>query len=208
MKFIAVTAVFAASAVALAGAPVDYVKEIQPLLAQHCYQCHGATQPKHGLRLDTAAFALKGGLSGPAIKPGKSSDSLLVQLISGTHKDITRMPYKKPPLSDAQVALVRRWIDEGAKAPAYEVPGSKAHWAFVAPKRPEVPKVISKEVISPKSRNLAPLNTQSLITNYSHPIDAFIHARLAKEALAPSPEAASRWTCSACRPSRRKWMRL
>jgi mono/diheme cytochrome c family protein len=189
MKFIAVTAVFAASAVALAGAPVDYVKEIQPLLAQHCYQCHGATQPKHGLRLDTAAFALKGGLSGPAIKPGKSSDSLLVQLISGTHKDITRMPYKKPPLSDAQVALVRRWIDEGAKAPAYEVPGSKAHWAFVAPKRPEVPKVISKEVISPKSRNLAPLNTQSLITNYSHPIDAFIHARLAKEALAPSPEA-------------------
>jgi len=192
MKFIAVIGTLVASATALVGAPADYGKEIQPLLAQNCYQCHGATQPKHGLRLDTAAFALKGGQSGPAIKPGKSSDSLLVQVISGTHKDLTRMPYKKPPLSAAQIALVRRWIDEGAKAPANEVPGSKAHWAFVAPKRPQVPRVISKEVISPKdgkAAKSAPLNTQSLITNHSHPIDAFIRARLAKEKLTPSPEA-------------------
>ena len=189
MKFIAVIGSLVASAAALPAAPVDYVKEIQPLLAQHCYQCHGATQPKRGLRLDTAAFALKGGQSGPAVQPGKSSDSLLVEVIAGTHKDITRMPYKKPPLSEAQVALVRRWIDEGAKAPANEVPGSKVHWAFVAPKRPEVPKVISKEVISPKAGKSAPLNTQSLITNYSHPIDSFIRARLAKEQLTPSPEA-------------------
>ncbi len=187
MKFIAVIGTIAASTAALAAAPVDYVKEIQPLLAQHCYQCHGATQPKHGLRLDTAAFALKGGQGGPAILPGKSSDSLLVQVISGTHKDITRMPYKKPPLPDAQIALVRRWIDEGAKAPANEQPGSKAHWSFVAPKRPEVPKVIGKEVISPKAGKSDPLNTQSLIT--THPIDAFIYARLAKEKLSPSPEA-------------------
>ncbi|MEQ2007122.1 MAG: PSD1 and planctomycete cytochrome C domain-containing protein [Limisphaerales bacterium] len=189
MKFIAAIGTLALSAAAHAAAPVDYAKEIQPLLAQNCYQCHGATQPKHGLRLDTAAFALKGGQSGPAIKPGKSSDSLLVQVISGTHKDITRMPYKKPPLSAAQIALVRRWIDEGAKAPANEVPRSKAHWAFVAPKRPEVPKVIRREVISPKAGKSAPLNTQSQITNHLHPIDAFIRARLAKEKLTPSPEA-------------------
>ena len=174
-------------------APVDYAREIQPLLAQHCYQCHGAMQPKHGLRLDTAASALKGGQSGPAFTPGKASASLLVQVISGTHKDITRMPYKKPPLSDAQIALVRRWIDEGAKAPANEVPGSKMHWAFVAPQRPEVPRVISKEVTSNspgKAAKFAPLNTQSLIANYSHPIDAFIRRRLAAEGLAPRPAAA------------------
>ncbi len=171
MKLIVAIGTLAASATALVGAPVDYVKDIQPLLAQNCYQCHGATQPKHGLRLDTAAFALKGGQSGPAIKPGNSSDSLLVQVISGTHKDITRMPYKKPPLSDGQIALVRQWVDEGAKAPANEVPGSKAHWAFVAPTRPAVPAIA---------------NRQSPIIN---PIDAFILARLAKEKLAPSPEA-------------------
>ena len=61
-----------------------------------------------------------------------------------------------------------------------------------APQRPEVPRVISKEVISNppgKAAKFAPLNTQSLIANYSHPIDAFIHARLAKEQLTPSPEA-------------------
>ncbi|KAF0179370.1 MAG: cytochrome c553 [Limisphaerales bacterium] len=171
MKLNAAIGTLAASAAALVAAPVDYVREIQPLLAQNCYQCHGATQPKHGLRLDTAALALKGGQAGPAIKPGKSSDSLLVQVISGTHKDLARMPYKKPPLSAAQIALVRRWIDEGAKAPANEVPGSKAHWAFVAPKRPAVPTIG---------------NRQSAI---AHPIDAFIRARLAKEKLTPSPEA-------------------
>lgn len=171
MKFIAVIGMFAASAAALAAAPVDYVKEIKPLLREQCYQCHGATQPKHGLRLDTAASALKGGQTGPAIKPGKSSDSLLVQVISGTHQDITRMPYKKPPLSAAQIALVRRWIDEGAKAPAGEQADAKAHWAFIAPKRPPVPQIG---------------NRQSAIAN---PIDAFILARLAKEKLAPSPEA-------------------
>ncbi|MFA6545494.1 MAG: DUF1549 domain-containing protein, partial [Limisphaerales bacterium] len=171
MKLIAAIGTLAASAVTLAAAPVDYVKEIQPLLAQHCYQCHGATQPKHGLRLDTAASALKGGQTGPAIKPGKSSDSLLVQVISGTHKDITRMPYKKPPLSDKQIALVRRWVDEGAKAPANEQPGSKVHWAFVAPRRPAVPEVQSSK-----------FKVQS-------PIDAFIRARLVKEKLTPSPEA-------------------
>ncbi len=155
----------------LHSATVDYAVEVRPILAQHCYQCHGATQPKHGLRLDTAAFALKGGKNGPAILPGKSSDSLLVQVISGTHKDITRMPYKKPPLSAAQIALVRRWIDEGAKAPAGEVPGSKVHWSFVAPTRPAVPAIG---------------NRQPAIAN---PIDAFIRARLAKEQLTPSPEA-------------------
>ncbi|MSU28170.1 MAG: DUF1549 domain-containing protein, partial [Pedosphaera sp.] len=164
MKFNAVIGMLSLSATALVAAPVDYVKEIQPLLAQHCYQCHGATQPKHGLRLDTAAFAIKGGQSGAAIKPGNSSDSLLVQVISGTHKDITRMPYKKPPLSEAQVTLVRRWIDEGAKAPANEQPGSKVHWSFVVPKQAAAP---------------AP----------GHPIDAFIRSRLAKEKLTPSPEA-------------------
>jgi len=187
----------------LPSAPVDYAVEVRPILAQHCYQCHGATQPKHGLRLDTAAFALKGGKSGPAIQPGKSSDSLLVQVISGTHKDITRMPYKKPPLSDAQIALVRRWIDEGAKAPANEVPGSKVHWSFVAPKRPAVPSVQYSVTSnqSAKGRTDTKLNTEHWPLNTSpssHPIDAFIHARLAKEKLSPS---------SACRPSPPTWTR-
>jgi len=69
--------------VELFAAPVDYLREIRPLLSQNCYQCHGASQQKHGLRLDTAALAVKGGEHGPAILPGRSDASLLVQVLMG-----------------------------------------------------------------------------------------------------------------------------
>src|SRR5687767_9185875 len=83
-----------------AGAPVDYVKEVKPVLVEHCYRCHGASQQKSGLRLDTAAFALKGGENGAGYRPGQSGESLLIQAVKGTHDDISQMPYKKPPLAD------------------------------------------------------------------------------------------------------------
>jgi hypothetical protein len=83
------------------GASVDYVREVKPIFAEHCYRCHGASQHKSELRMDTVAFALKGGDNGPAFKAGKSAESLIVKLLKGTHPDLARMPYKKPPLSDA-----------------------------------------------------------------------------------------------------------
>ena len=55
-----------------AGAAVDYVREVKPILAEHCYRCHGASQQKSRLRMDTAAFMSKGGETGPAFKPGKA----------------------------------------------------------------------------------------------------------------------------------------
>lgn len=152
-------------------APVDYLRDIKPLLSGQCGKCHGALQQKGGLRLDTAAAALVGGEHGPAIKPGASADSLLVRLVEGTHADLARMPYKKPPLAGAQVALLKAWIDEGAKAPSDEQPEVGLHWSFVPPVRPSVPKI---------SRLPFPV---------SHPIDAFIFARLEKDGLQPSPAA-------------------
>lgn len=151
-------------------APVDYLREIKPIFAENCYRCHGASQQKGELRMDTAAFALKGGETGPAFTPGKSAESLIVQAIKGTHEDISRMPYKKPPLSDAQIHLIARWIDEGAKGPTDEQPGSNVHWAFVKAARPELPKVKQKDW---------PRNG----------IDHFILARLEKKGIKPSPEA-------------------
>ena len=150
---------------------VDYVREVKPLLAEQCYKCHGAAQQKSELRLDTAAFALKGGENGPALKPGLSAQSLMIQTARGTHDTIARMPYKKPPLGDAQIALLTQWIDEGAKAPADEQPETAKHWAFVPSQQPQPPKI---------------LNPKSQILN---PIDAFILARLEKEKLWPAPEA-------------------
>ena len=70
------------AAAAADAAPVNYLRQIKPLLAEHCYKCHGSSQQKNGLRLDTAAFALKGGEHGPALKPGRSAESLLVQTIA------------------------------------------------------------------------------------------------------------------------------
>jgi len=164
-----------ALALAQCSAAADYLREVKPLLAEQCYKCHGAQQQKSELRLDTAAFALKGGESGPALKPGKSAESLMIQTTKGTHDSIAQMPYKKPPLSEAQIALLAKWIDEGAKAPADEQPETAKHWAFIPPQRPTVP--------SPKS------NVQSAKPVGLHPIDAFIIARLEKENLSPAAEA-------------------
>src|SRR5215831_11798958 len=63
--------------------PADYLREIKPLLARHCTACHGAEKQKSGLRLDSASFATRGGDSGPAVEPGKSGESLLIQAVTG-----------------------------------------------------------------------------------------------------------------------------
>jgi mono/diheme cytochrome c family protein len=167
LTWFSLSSLFVVSATA---APVDYVREIKPIFAENCYRCHGGSQQKGKLRMDTAALALKGGETGPAFKAGKSAESLMVQAIRGTHEDISRMPYKKPPLSDAQIDLIARWIDEGAKAPTDEQPESKIHWAFVKPARPELPKMKQQDW----ARN---------------GVDHFILARLEKERIKPSPEA-------------------
>jgi mono/diheme cytochrome c family protein len=154
----------------LGAAPVDYVRDVKPLFAEHCFRCHGASQHKSELRMDTAAFALKGGDNGPALKPGNSADSLLVKLLKGTHPDLARMPYKKPPLSEGQITLVEEWIQQGAKAPADEAPESAKHWAFVSPLHGPPPVV--KQADWPRS-----------------PVDNFILARLETDSIKPSPEA-------------------
>lgn len=142
----------------------DYLREVKPVLAEHCYRCHGASQQKGGLRLDTAASALRGGEHGPGIKPGHSADSLLLKVIRGEHDSLSRMPYKKPPLSEAHIASLARWVDGGAIAPAFEEPEKGLHWAFVPPERAAVPAKV-------------------------HPVDAFVRARLVREKIRPSPEA-------------------
>ena len=156
---------------AVFSAPADYLRDVKPLLAGQCYKCHGASQQKSGLRLDTAAFALKGGKNGPGFKPGNSTDSLIIAAVQGTHPEIAQMPYKKPPLTEGQVAVLAAWIDQGAKAAEDEQPESARHWSFVAPVRPPVPTLVNQKY---------PIR---------NPIDAFVLARLEKEEIKPSPEA-------------------
>lgn len=153
-------------------ATVDYLREVKPLLKAHCLECHGARKQESGLRLDTAARARAGGDSGPAIVPGKSAESRLVQAVRGV-KDVSRMPPEdKPALTEPQIAILARWIDAGAQAPAdeREETHSVDHWAFKTPVRPALPATNRRDW----SRS---------------PLDTFVLAKLETQQVAPSPEA-------------------
>src|SRR5215475_11336709 len=92
---------------------IDFKRQIEPIFARNCYQCHGAKKSMGQLRLDDKESALKGGLSGAAIIPGDSKQSLLMKRILG-EGDVARMPMGGAPLKPAEIALIRRWIEQGA----------------------------------------------------------------------------------------------
>ena len=101
-----------------AATPVDYLRDVKPILAARCYGCHGAIRQKAGLRLDTADFIRRGGDGGPAVEPGKSGESLLIDRVTAADGP-DRMPPESEgePLGAAEVATLRAWIDQGAEAP-------------------------------------------------------------------------------------------
>lgn len=99
----------------LLAAAVDYAKEIKPLFAEKCVACHGAESRMAALRLDNKEAAMIGGQTAIAIIPGSAVRSLVYRRVSSTN-DGPKMP-PTGPLSDEQVALIKRWIDEGAAWP-------------------------------------------------------------------------------------------
>ncbi|HYE72784.1 MAG TPA: DUF1549 domain-containing protein, partial [Blastocatellia bacterium] len=142
--------------------PVDFTREIRPILSDSCFECHGPDegQRKARLRLDTreGAFAKQG-----VIVPGDAANSRLIKRITSTDPNTVMPPISSGhKLTEHQINLIRRWIDEGAKW--------SMHWAYQTPERPELPQVKKSGWV----RN---------------PIDNFILARLEREGLAPSPEA-------------------
>jgi mono/diheme cytochrome c family protein len=98
-------------------AQVDFYRDIQPILADPCYRCHGPNQQRNGLRLDRKADALRGGDSGqPALVPGNSAESRLIQLITAEDEG-ERMPAEGDALTPEQINLLRSWIDQGSEWP-------------------------------------------------------------------------------------------
>ncbi|MBI3416325.1 MAG: PSD1 domain-containing protein [Verrucomicrobia bacterium] len=151
---------------------VDFKRDIQPIFAERCYECHGEKKQKSDFRLDERAVVMRGGESGkPAVVAGNSATSPLIQRVTSTDKE-QLMPQKGDRLTEKQIALLRSWIEQGAKWPdeLAKPGGPKAHWAFRAPVRPEVPAVKKQKWV----RNA---------------IDNFVLARLEKEKLAPAAEA-------------------
>ncbi len=156
-----------------AAEPIDYVREIKPLLTARCVACHGSLQQKGALRIDTVKSIRTGGDSGPALVPGKPDESLILAHITATGGK-RRMP---PPsegerLTEAEVARLRTWIAQGANSPPDEKPEAdpRDHWAFRPPVRPAVPM----------------LPDAGRIRN---PVDAFLAAARAKAGVKLQPPA-------------------
>jgi len=159
-----------------AGGRVDFARDVEPILREHCFQCHGVKQHKAGLRLDQRAAALAGGRYGKeiVIQPGARADSELWLLVSSDVED-ERMPpadSDAAPLSAEQIETLGRWIDEGAEWPGDGAAAAwpARHWAYVAPKRPPAPAVRQ----TGWARN---------------ELDAFVLAKMEENGLAPNPEA-------------------
>jgi Protein of unknown function (DUF1553)/Protein of unknown function (DUF1549)/Planctomycete cytochrome C len=158
------------AASAASGAPLDYARDVRPILSQHCFKCHGPDEKarKGGYRLDLRKSAVEKTKSGLIpIVPGKPDESELVRRINADDdSELMPPPATKKPLSAAQKDTLKRWIAEGAEY--------KDHWAFVAPTQIDAPVV--KQANWPRNA-----------------IDRFVLARLEAAGLKPSP-AADRYT--------------
>ena len=147
--------------IAFAEEPVDFNRDIRPILAENCFYCHGQDSNKRQaeLRLDIRELALQSS----AFVPGQAADSSLIARIHSTDAESQMPPPKSNrKLSIDQKKLLAKWIDQGA---AYS-----NHWAFIAPVRPELPRVSKSDW--PRT-----------------PVDHFVLSTLEAEGLTPSPEA-------------------
>ena len=160
-----------------------FESKIRPVLVEKCYKCHATGEGnkiKGGLALDTRESVRKGGDSGPAVVPGDTKKSLLLEAIRYTKNDLQMPPEKDGgKLSDSVIKDFERWIQTGAADPRTggavakkEYDGSKAkdHWAYQPPKKSPVPVV--KNTAWPKTD-----------------IDRFVLANLESKGLAPVADA-------------------
>ncbi len=152
-------------------AKVDFSTQIKPILNSKCIACHGGVKQNGGFSLlfEEEAFAInKSGK--PAIVRGDASASELIKRVHEDDPEL-RMPYEKPKLSDEEIDLLTRWINQGAKW--------GQHWAYSLPEKVDVPIVTTEAGFSPNV-------TSEFIKNN---IDNFILTRLDNEKLGPSKPA-------------------
>ncbi|HEY1187484.1 MAG TPA: PSD1 and planctomycete cytochrome C domain-containing protein [Gemmata sp.] len=144
--------------------------KVRPVLAEHCYSCHGPKKQSAGLRLDTAAGIRTGADDGPIVVPGNPAKSRLIRSVKRENE--LAMPPKSALPADA-IAVLVEWVKAGAALPAEvakgPAPDPKKHWAFQPVKAPSVP--------APRGGN---------------EIDAFVVAKLADKGLALAPRAEKR----------------
>ncbi|WP_081634839.1 DUF1553 domain-containing protein [Lunatimonas lonarensis] len=147
---------------------IDFNLHIKPILSDRCFACHGPDENKReaGLRLDDEAFAFAAFGEGKrqyALVPGKPHKSAVYHRIVSTDPDLIMPPPESNlVLSPTEIALITRWIEQGA---AY-----KPHWSFIPPSKPELP----------------PVDRSDWAT---HPIDRFVYTKMVQQGLEPSEQA-------------------
>jgi mono/diheme cytochrome c family protein len=151
---------------------VDYLRDVKPIIENHCVKCHNANKQESGLRLDLGGGVLRGGDGGAVIVAGDAAQSRLIQIVKGENEDVEVMPPEGERLSRDEIAKIEAWITAGAQVPAEEMrlAVESDHWAFQKPVRPALPDSESS-------------------TLCGNAIDRFVLARLTEEGLTPSAEA-------------------
>jgi len=133
--------------------PVDFARDIQPILQRICVRCHARGRVRGGFSIETRERFLAGGDSGPAVIPGNSGASELIRLVTSRDPEVM-MPRKGSRLTDEQVALLRAWIDQGLPwDPA--ITFAKIPPRNLTPRRPDLPPP-DGELQHPIDRLLAP----------------------------------------------------
>ena len=157
---------------------VDFVKDIQPLLRKHCFECHSAGNEEAGVNLGVRQRTFDGGTNGVFLIKGESAKSRLIHLVAALDpKNV--MPPEGKPLTGEEIGLLRGWIDQGAKWPDGadvldpRAEQAKTHWAFQP----------LRAVAEPPVKNADWGRT---------PIDRFILAKLETAGIQPQKPASAR----------------
>jgi len=149
-----------------AAEPLQFNRDVRPLLAERCFHCHGpdASTREADLRLDESesATADRGGYQ--VVAPGDPDASVLLARVASVDPDLRMPPHREKWLSTEEIELLRKWISEGARW--------QQHWSFVAPVRPKLADIPG--------------------SGTSHPIDLLINATLAQHGITPAPPAERR----------------
>ncbi len=132
---------------------IDFARDVRPILEQRCLECHDRNRRKGGLSLATYTDALEGGRNGAVVRPGHAAGSLLVHRIAGEIEP--QMPKDEDPLMPVQIALIRRWIDEGARETPASPPAPPPWEAPIEPTRPPLPAPVWAAWSSPIDRFVA-----------------------------------------------------
>ena len=147
------------------GSPrVDFDKQVKPILAANCLECHSAEKRKGGLSLAAYADVLEGGRNGAVVRPGNAARSVLLSRVQGDSELGDRMPLEATPLTTADIATLRAWVDQGAR-PTPSSPPAPPPW--------EAPLALT-----------APAIPAPVWTRWSRPADRLVAAYLSRRTVA------------------------